>query len=143
MARLTYKDGYGRWAIMIDGRQYICKVAEKLAEYENMGDPSELQRIKRGSMSSMNGFIDKAVSAIMDHAKQVSSATKTAYAKTIYLLGAEHACDVLKTIAGNDVVKVIRCRDCKRFDSEKHVCRYWFSGDEYDENGFCSFAERK
>ena len=88
-------------------------------------------------------FIKTAIEVIKHHAKNVSEVTKNKYFQEVYLMGVDHACDVLKQIAGNDVVKVIRCRDCKRFDSEKHVCRYWFSGDEYDENGYCSFAERK
>lgn len=49
MARLTFKDGFGKWAFLIVGRQFNGKVAEKLAQYENLGDPSELQRIKRGT----------------------------------------------------------------------------------------------
>ena len=53
MARLTYKDDFGKWAFLIVGRQFNGNVANKLAQYENMGDPSELQRIKRGSMSSI------------------------------------------------------------------------------------------
>ena len=91
----------------------------------------------------MNVFIEAAIAVIKNHAKHVSTAAKLDDMKEVYLMGVDHACDVLKTIAGNDVVKVIRCRDCKRFDSEKRVCRYWYSGDEYDENGYCSFAERK
>lgn len=91
----------------------------------------------------MKSLIDTAIQEIMNHAKAVTNGLKTATIKEVYLMGAEHACDVLKAIDGNDVVEVIRCRDCKRFDSEKRVCRYWYSGDEYDENGYCSFAERK
>lgn len=90
-----------------------------------------------------DNFIERAIDIIKKHAKNVSEVTRIKEYKQVYLLGAEFACDVLKQIAGNDVVKVIRCRDCKRFDSEKRVCRYWYSGDEYDENGYCSFAERK
>lgn len=91
----------------------------------------------------MNSFIEAAIKVIMNHTKAVTDGLKTATIKEVYLMGAEHACDVLKAIAENDVVEVIRCRDCKRFDSDKRVCRYWYSGDEYDENGYCSFAERK
>ena len=56
----------------------------------------------------MHDFIEKAISAIKNHAKAVSTAAKLDDLKEVYLMGANHACDVLKTIAGNDVVKVIR-----------------------------------
>lgn len=48
MARLTYKNGFNQWVFLIVGREFSGKVADKLAQYENMGDPSELQPIKRG-----------------------------------------------------------------------------------------------
>lgn len=47
MARLTFKDGYGRWAFLIIGRQYNGNVANKLAQYENLGDPEDLAPVVR------------------------------------------------------------------------------------------------
>lgn len=59
MARLTYKNGWGKWAFLIVGREITGNAAEKLAQYENMGDPSDLQRIKRGQWNgSGDGYAD-------------------------------------------------------------------------------------
>ena len=90
----------------------------------------------------MQGFIEKAISAIKNHAKAVSTAAKLDDLKEAYIMGADHACDVLKQIAGNDVVEVIRCRDCKYFDF-KDGCFYSNLCDINGENSYCSFAERK
>lgn len=98
----------------------------------------------------MNDFIDKAIAFIKAHAVNVSTAAKLDDLKTVYLMGANHACDILKIIAGNDVVKVIRCRDCVYFDEktreEIEGCEVAFCdiADGYvNETDFCSFAERK
>lgn len=48
MARLTYKNGFGKYAFLVVGREITGNAANKLAQYENMGDPSEFQRIKSG-----------------------------------------------------------------------------------------------
>lgn len=59
MARLTYKNGFGRWAFLLIGREITGNAANKLAEYENMGDPSEMQPIKRGEwIGSGDGYAD-------------------------------------------------------------------------------------
>lgn len=42
MARLTFKDGYGRWAFLLIGREITGNAANKLAQYENLGDPEDL-----------------------------------------------------------------------------------------------------
>lgn len=65
----------------------------------------------------MKGFIEIAISAIMDHAKKVSGAARLAQTKTVYMMGAEHACDVLKALAESDDIEiVIRCRNCVYYD---------------------------
>lgn len=98
----------------------------------------------------MQGFIEKAISAIKNHAKAVSTAAKLDDLKEAYIMGADHACDVLKQIAGNDVVKVIRCRDCAYYDEktrkEIEGCEIAFCdiADGYIKaTDFCSYAERK
>ena len=77
----------------------------------------------------MNDFIEKAIAVIKNHARNVSEAAKFDDFKEIYLMGADHACDVLKSIAGNDVVKVVRCKDCKWYYTGFH-------------EKFCGFHEK-
>lgn len=40
-----------------------------------------------------------------------------------------------------DAVKVIRCKDCKRYDSHNHRCKVWNHGINVED--FCSRGERK
>lgn len=41
-----------------------------------------------------------------------------------------------------DVVKVVRCEDCKFWDSGCRWCDLWGDTQEYDD-GYCSYGERK
>ena len=55
----------------------------------------------------------------------------------------------------DDAVEVIRCKDCKHFHYDMpyviqgvpvlghEVCDFWGDGCKTDENGFCSYAERR
>ena len=47
----------------------------------------------------------------------------------------------------NDVVKVIRCKDCKYYNPQQHYCEgigNWFGYvGEWSDNGYCYKAERK
>lgn len=43
----------------------------------------------------------------------------------------------------SDVVKVVRCRDCARYDTHDKRCRYWNHGVGVDLDGYCSKAERR
>ena len=54
MARLTYKNGYGKTCFLVVGREITGNAAEKLAQYEDLGEPSELQRIKRAEWKSFS-----------------------------------------------------------------------------------------
>lgn len=42
-----------------------------------------------------------------------------------------------------DVVEVVRCRDCARYDSHNNRCKYWNHGVGADLNGYCSKGERR
>jgi hypothetical protein len=42
-----------------------------------------------------------------------------------------------------DVVEVVRCRDCIRYDTHDKRCKYWNHGVGVDLNGFCSKGERR
>lgn len=46
-------------------------------------------------------------------------------------------------MAKNDVIQVIRCKDCKKFvkEEDQTYCIDMFG--QCDENGFCAWAERK
>lgn len=44
----------------------------------------------------------------------------------------------------NDVVEVVRCRDCKHWNEEDHWCNIRDSyGWDYKPDDFCSYGERK
>lgn len=47
MARLTYKNGFNKWAFLIVGREFTGNAANKLAEYENLCDPKDLAPVVR------------------------------------------------------------------------------------------------
>lgn len=88
-------------------------------------------------------FIEHAIEIIKKHAKNVSEATKNKYYQQVYLMGAEFACDVLKEIACDDVIKVVRCGDCKNYDPENEICNNaWGLSNPYCSE-FCSLGERK
>lgn len=47
-----------------------------------------------------------------------------------------------------DAVPVVRCKDCKNFDSRNWYCYYWdyepgSSPNRVDDDDFCSYGERK
>jgi hypothetical protein len=60
MERLTYKDGFGKWAFLLNGAKVTGKIAEKLAQYENLGDPVILAPVVRCCDCKYNddGFCD-------------------------------------------------------------------------------------
>ena len=39
-----------------------------------------------------------------------------------------------------DVVKVVRCKDCTEWDKNECECSHWYG---FRENDFCSYGERK
>lgn len=43
---------------------------------------------------------------------------------------------------GADVVEVVRCKDCKFWDSDCRWCDLWGDTQGYDD-GYCSYGERK
>lgn len=47
MRRLTYKNGSGKYALLIDGKEHTGEVAERLAAYEDTGlEPEEVKAIQ-------------------------------------------------------------------------------------------------
>jgi hypothetical protein len=93
----------------------------------------------------MEDFIETAISAIMKHVQIVAESAKMDYTKKVYLMGAENACKVLQMISGNDVVKVIRCKDCKWYDNELYekFCTLHSGLGMANDEDYCSYAERK
>ena len=49
---------------------------------------------------------------------------------------------VLHTVPSADVIEVVRCRDCARYDTHDKRCRYWNHGIGVDLDGFCSKGVR-
>ena len=47
--------------------------------------------------------------------------------------------------AKSDIVPVIRCKDCKYYESEYANCTYigWQTGITWESDNYCSYAERK
>lgn len=59
-----------------------------------------------------------------------------------------HAIRQLEKIPTVDAVTVVRCKDCKNFDSRNWYCYYWdyepgSSPNCVDDDDFCSHGERK
>lgn len=62
--------------------------------------------------------------------------------------------DIKDYMAKSDIVKVVRCKDCKHFEYNHpyiiqgipilghEVCNAWGDGCKTDENGYCFMAER-
>lgn len=50
--------------------------------------------------------------------------------------------NVIEQVDGADVVEVVRCKDCKFWDSGCRWCDLWGDTQEYDD-GYCSYGERK
>ena len=55
--------------------------------------------------------------------------------------------DVEAYLAQHDIVKVVRCKDCKHSDywyKDKRRCFLWHeAGIDVFEDGFCSYGERR
>lgn len=63
--------------------------------------------------------------------------------------------DYVEKLPAADVVKVVRCKDCKHFEYDHpyiiqgipvlghEVCNAWGDGCKTDENGYCFMAERR
>lgn len=51
-------------------------------------------------------------------------------------------CPLVEMPSRADVVEVVRCKDCKFWDSDCIWCELWGNTQEYG-NGFCSYGERK
>lgn len=64
--------------------------------------------------------------------------------------------NVIDALPAEDVVEVIRCKDCKYFNLNKwgkvndiplivahEICDFWGEGCKTDKDAYCSFAERR
>lgn len=96
----------------------------------------------------MPNFVDLATQTIKDFASTISTAARSEEVKKAYLLGVDQACEILKDFAGNDVVKVILCKDCKFYkpyevDGTDGECRRGAQRSLCCYDDFCSDAERK
>ena len=67
-------------------------------------------------------------------------------------IGLEHLQQIIEDISANDIVKVVRCKDCKHYDKKYHQCKlHSEEPDQYytgfifcmQEDDFCSYGERK
>lgn len=54
----------------------------------------------------------------------------------------EQARQAIKDCPSADVVEVVRCKDCKFWDSDCIWCDLWGNTQEYYD-GYCSYGERK
>lgn len=59
-----------------------------------------------------------------------------------YDQGWNEALSCVNIVPSADVVEVVRCKDCKFWDSDCIWCELWGNTQEYG-NGFCSYGERK
>jgi len=59
------------------------------------------------------------------------------------VVSTETALNQIVDLPSADVVEVVRCRDCIRYDTHDKRCRYWNHGVGVDLNGFCSKGERR
>lgn len=50
----------------------------------------------------------------------------------------EHTC--ADHLIENDVVLVVRCKDCTEWNKDECECSHWYG---FRENDFCSYGERK
>jgi len=50
--------------------------------------------------------------------------------------------NVIEQVDGADLVEVVRCKECKHWDSDCIWCDLWGNTQEYDD-GYCSYGERK
>ena len=50
----------------------------------------------------------------------------------------EHTC--ADHLIANDVVPVVRCKDCTEWNKDECECSHWYG---FRENDFCSYGERK
>ena len=61
---------------------------------------------------------------------------------------ADAAIEEIKLTVSVDAVPVVRCKDCKNFDSRNWYCYYWdyepgSSPNSVDDDDYCSYGERK
>lgn len=54
----------------------------------------------------------------------------------------DNGCGECKAVTLADVVEVVRCKDCKFWDSDCRWCDLWGDTQEYDD-GYCSYGERE
>ena len=64
------------------------------------------------------------------------------YLSPVFERAEEGATRVLSDIPSADVVEVVRCKDCKWWDSDCGWCDLWGNTHEY-KDGYCSYGERK
>ena len=64
--------------------------------------------------------------------------SKECYAVDNYSAGIR----VIEELPTADVVEVVRCRDCARYDSHNKRCKYWNHGIGVDLDGYCSKGVR-
>ncbi len=51
------------------------------------------------------------------------------------------ALDRVRELPGTCCVDLVRCSDCKHYDTHDHRCKFWNHG--VMKSDFCSYAERK
>ena len=69
-----------------------------------------------------------------------------------YALGYDEALYMADHLIANDIVPVVRCKDCKHYDNSEGICwchlnsKFFPGGMDwhgFPEDGFCSYGERK
>ena len=75
---------------------------------------------------------DETIREIVWNSLSESSAAIEATAKAIHCI---------ENMPSIDAVPVVRCKDCKHYDSHDHRCKVWNHGINVED--FCSRGERK
>ena len=94
----------------------------------------------------MAEYIDK--NKTIEFVKQRMISTNHGVDNAIYDIATKHALDWVSVMHTEDVVSVVRCKDCYYYNKEKYICTNTsciksFYGCRVDEKHYCSYGERK
>lgn len=82
----------------------------------------------------------RAYVEVCEHATEYGYCRLTTCAKHPQTIATNYTTSTIDT--NNDVVEVVRCKDCDFWDSGCRWCDLWGDTQEYD-NGYCSYGKRK
>ena len=97
----------------------------------------------------MTDYISRkaALEAIEKHKEEMAKTGGVSNkGKMFYLMGQDHAIDVLRIVPAADVVPVVRCKDCKYFVDMRHYTGLGWCievGDTRSKDWYCADGERR